>query len=82
MKFTDGYWLLKRGVQAYHPAQAYEIETDPEFIDCPCHHPADRYTRRYAWGTHVEHPFFQPDGKRDPRPDAASQRRKTAPPGI
>ncbi len=30
MKFTDGYWLLRQGVQAYHPAQAYEIETGPD----------------------------------------------------
>ena len=28
MKFTDGYWLMRKGVQAFFPAQAYETEID------------------------------------------------------
>ncbi|MCX7681032.1 MAG: alpha-xylosidase, partial [Anaerolineae bacterium] len=27
MKFTDGYWRMREGVQAFYPAQAYDIET-------------------------------------------------------
>ena len=25
MKFTDGNWMMRRGVRAYYPAQAYEV---------------------------------------------------------
>lgn len=28
MKFTDGYWSLRPGVQALHPAEAYDVEPD------------------------------------------------------
>ena len=28
MKFTDGYWGLRPGVQALHPAEAYDVEAD------------------------------------------------------
>ena len=27
MKFTDGYWLIRKDVRAFYAAQAYEIET-------------------------------------------------------
>jgi len=27
MKFTDGYWMIRKGVQAFYPAQAYDVET-------------------------------------------------------
>lgn len=27
MKFTNGYWLVREGVRAYHPQQAYEVDT-------------------------------------------------------
>lgn len=27
MKFTDGYWRMREGVQAFYPAQAYDVET-------------------------------------------------------
>ena len=27
MKFTDGNWLMRKGVQALYPAQAYDVET-------------------------------------------------------
>jgi alpha-D-xyloside xylohydrolase len=27
MKFTDGYWSIRKGVQAFYPAQAYDVET-------------------------------------------------------
>lgn len=30
MKFTDGNWMLAEGVRAFHPAQAYDIELQPE----------------------------------------------------
>ena len=26
MKFTDGNWMMRKGVRAYYPAQAYEVE--------------------------------------------------------
>jgi len=32
MKFTDGYWLLRKGVSAFHPAQAYEIEAGSDSL--------------------------------------------------
>ena len=32
MKFTDGYWLVRKGVQAFHPSQAYEVETAPDSL--------------------------------------------------
>ena len=25
MKFTDGNWMMRQGVRAYYPAQAYEV---------------------------------------------------------
>lgn len=30
MKFTDGYWMTRKGVSAFHPAQVHTIETTPE----------------------------------------------------
>lgn len=30
MKFTDGYWRMREGVQAFYPAQAYDIEVTPD----------------------------------------------------
>ena len=27
MKFTDGYWMIRKGVQAFYPAQVHDIET-------------------------------------------------------
>ena len=27
MKFTDGYWMIREGVQAFYPAPAYDVET-------------------------------------------------------
>ena len=32
MKFTDGYWQARKGVSAFHPAHAYEIETGPDSL--------------------------------------------------
>jgi alpha-D-xyloside xylohydrolase len=32
MKFTDGNWLMREGVQVQHPAQAYDIETTLETL--------------------------------------------------
>jgi alpha-D-xyloside xylohydrolase len=29
MKFTDGYWLLRKGVKASYPAQVYDVATMP-----------------------------------------------------
>lgn len=29
MKFTDGNWLMREGVRAHYPAEAYEVETTP-----------------------------------------------------
>src|SRR5579871_1793620 len=26
MKFTDGNWMMRKGVRAFYPAQAYQIE--------------------------------------------------------
>ncbi|GAB4580857.1 MAG: alpha-xylosidase [Anaerolineales bacterium] len=32
MKFTDGYWKIRAGYHAYHPAEAYEVETGPRGV--------------------------------------------------
>lgn len=32
MKFTDGYWLMRNGVRAYYPAQAYDVAATPESL--------------------------------------------------
>ncbi|PSK98689.1 alpha-D-xyloside xylohydrolase [Haloactinopolyspora alba] len=32
MKFTDGYWGMRPGVEALHPAQAYDVESDPSSL--------------------------------------------------
>ena len=32
MKFTDGYWLLREGVQARYPAQAYDVSVEPDAL--------------------------------------------------
>ena len=29
MKFTDGYWQLRKGVSAFHPVQVYEVAQEP-----------------------------------------------------
>ena len=32
MKFTDGYWQMRPGNQAFYPVQAYDIETSPDAL--------------------------------------------------
>ena len=32
MKFTDGYWQLREGVQARYPAQVYDVAAEPEAL--------------------------------------------------
>ena len=32
MKFTDGYWLLRDGVQARYPAQVYDVTAEPDAL--------------------------------------------------
>lgn len=32
MKFTDGNWLMREGVRAYYPAQAYDVEASPDAL--------------------------------------------------
>jgi alpha-D-xyloside xylohydrolase len=32
MKFTDGYWLLRDGVQAHYPAQVLDVQAAPESL--------------------------------------------------
>ena len=32
MKFTDGYWQLRPGVQARYPAQVYDVTTEPDAL--------------------------------------------------
>jgi alpha-D-xyloside xylohydrolase len=32
MKFTDGYWMNRKGVSAFHPAQVHAVETTPESL--------------------------------------------------
>ncbi|HEY0739755.1 MAG TPA: alpha-xylosidase [Herpetosiphonaceae bacterium] len=32
MKFTDGYWLMRKGLHAAYPTQAYDITTTPDSI--------------------------------------------------
>ena len=32
MKFTDGYWQLRDGVQARYPAQVYDVTAEPDAL--------------------------------------------------
>jgi alpha-D-xyloside xylohydrolase len=32
VKFTNGYWLLREGVQARYPAQAYDVTVEPDAL--------------------------------------------------
>jgi alpha-D-xyloside xylohydrolase len=32
VKFTNGYWLLRDGVHAHYPAQAYDVTAEPEAL--------------------------------------------------
>src|SRR5215207_8843223 len=32
VKFTDGYWLLREGVQARYPAQVYDVTAEPDAL--------------------------------------------------
>lgn len=32
MKFTDGHWLLRKGVRAFYPAQAYDIDAGADSL--------------------------------------------------
>lgn len=44
MKFTDGYWLLREGVTAFFPQQAYDVETTVDSVTV--YAPTKRITRR------------------------------------
>ncbi len=46
MKFTNGYWLMREGVRAAFPAQAYDIDATPDSLTVyaptkPIHHRGD-----------------------------------------
>jgi len=30
MKFTDGNWMMREGVHAFYPAEAYDIAVRPD----------------------------------------------------
>lgn len=32
MKFTDGYWLMREGVDAAYPAEAYDVVSQPDSL--------------------------------------------------
>jgi alpha-D-xyloside xylohydrolase len=32
VKFTNGYWLLRDGVRAHYPAQAYDVSAEPDAL--------------------------------------------------
>ncbi len=32
MKFTDGNWMLRKGVRAFYPTQAYDVEADDDSL--------------------------------------------------
>lgn len=32
MKFTDGYWMNRKGVSTFHPAQVHAVETTPDSL--------------------------------------------------
>ena len=44
MKFTNGYWLVREGVRAFHPHEAYDIEARPTsvVVTAPTRRIADR----------------------------------------
>src|SRR5947208_342898 len=44
MKFTDGYWLLRDGVEAVYPAEAYQITSDSDSLTV--HAPVRRIERK------------------------------------
>ena len=51
MKFTDGNWMMRQGVRAFYPAQAYEVETTPDTLTVyaptqPIRHRGDTLTAR------------------------------------
>jgi alpha-D-xyloside xylohydrolase len=44
MKFTDGNWLMREGARAHYPAEAYEIEAEPDALTV--HAPTRRIRHR------------------------------------
>ena len=44
MKFTDGQWLIRKGVQVFNPAEVYDLNTDEKSITvyAPCQRIVDR----------------------------------------
>ena len=33
MKFTDGYWMMRAGVHAFHPVEVFDVETGQGSFD-------------------------------------------------
>ena len=44
VKFTDGYWLLREGVQAHYPVQAYDVTAESDAL--VVHAPTQRIEHR------------------------------------
>lgn len=36
MKFTDGYWMKKKGVNIYNAAEVYDVKKDPDSVTIYC----------------------------------------------
>lgn len=44
MKFTDGQWMLRKGVKIYNPVEVHDVETDSSSLTvyAPCRHISNR----------------------------------------
>lgn len=38
MKFSDGYWMMREGVRAFHPVEVLDVDAGPGSFRCtrPC----------------------------------------------
>ena len=76
MKFTDGYWLIKTGIEANFAVQALETEADDESLTVIRAGKADPVARRHRQRDDTHGPVFEPDEKRNPGTTLALRRRE------
>lgn len=69
MKFTNGYWMLRDGVDALYAREAYElnINEDNESLNVLGAHFRGAWPLRYAESSDVQHRHHHSCGRRDPR---------------
>ena len=68
MKFGNGCWLQKEGIECFAPQEAYFVnKNDHEVVICaPTHHIAQR---RYPWWNQPYDQGHSTGGRRDPCAD-------------